>query len=288
MSRATRIPLWAEGNSGTSELDLQQSLACSDAALSLLAQELNAPTLVMREIGGSGGIDVAAFFGDSGSLLLVDCKNSKPATPARLREQRTQANRLVASTLANIRPLPSIVRLVLLAGWSEFEEDTTAGHLSGWRNAPGDWSRVPFGQRWSVLPFAVQGDSEVWCAIGRWEALMSCEWAPALARAEGAYRRHGRLHTFAGGLVLREDSTSAFTLRIPAGDYLKATGTGSDTGIVRNLLDSAYAGRLDSEDVAFLGETNEKGNVRLCFIGSSAAAWDSAVAAIESGLSGSG
>jgi len=285
MSRASRTSLWAEGNSGTSELDLQQSLACSDEALSLLAQESEPPALVMREIGGSGGIDVAAFFGKTGKLLLVDCKNSKPATPKSMRDQRVQANRLALSTLSNITPLPPVVTVVLLAGWSAFSEDRAFEHLGGWGSSrsPRDLARIPSAERWGVIPFALEGDQQQWCVIGRWDAISSCGLSE-LSRISLSHRPYGRVEPFADGLLLREDAPSLFTLRVPAATYAAATGASSASSPVRLLLDSAYAGNLDMPGVTFLGETNEKGNVRMCFAGESADAWDNLVRVIRVAL----
>lgn len=234
----------------------------------------------MREIGGSGGIDVAAFFGQSDKLLLVDCKNSKPATPQSMRNQRIQANRLVLSTLSNITPLPSLVSVVLLAGWSPHVEDSSFEHLPGWRSSDAT-SRIPSAVRWGVIPFALEGDDRPWCVIGRWTALGSQEWAAAMSRVALAHRPYGRVRQFSNGLTLREDGPSLTTLRVPAADYAAATGASSSSAHVRTLLDWAYSGRLDMPGVTFLGETNEKGNVRLCFASDGSDAWDGLVSQIE-------
>lgn len=277
MSRAMRTRVWAEGNAGSNELDLQQSLACSPEALRLLAQESSAPSLVMREIGGSGGLDVAAFFGPE-RLLLVDCKNSDPATPKGLRSQRAQANRLSLSALENITPLPSEITLVLLAGWSQYQDLPDHEHLGGWRTAASTagWSRVPAGERWSVLPFKLEGEPASRCVIGRWDALAACEWASRLARSAPKDDESTRLggHTedvgYPLGISLKHHhQSSLYSLRIPADEYRMATGPAAEHSLVRSLLDAAYRGDLEGPGIRFMGEINEKGNVHLCFEGDS-------------------
>ncbi len=272
MSQAKRIPLWAEGNEGTNEGTLQRALACSDEVLSLLAEESEKPSLVVREIGGSGNMDIAVFFGNMTRVLLLDCKNSEPANLQKLKNQRDQANRLALSTLANIRPRPQAVKMVLLAGWSRNHEEVAPGeHLPGWMVSLGEWSRVPSGELWGLVPFVLADDSQPWGVIGRWSALSSCDWPPNLRRSASNKQNrckvdHGKkVCMLRNGVNLREDSPILFTMRVPQEEYKKAARDYSGQSTVRSLLDRAYAGDLNVDGVEFLGENNEKGNVRLCF-----------------------
>lgn len=297
--------LWTEGNLGSNETDLHRSLLCrhdtsetssdgkfiqGDHLFGFLAG-VDAPSVlwVAREIGGAGGIDVAALLQSKGerSLLLIDCKNASAASRLDLVEQDVQAQRLLIATLSNLwfcEP-PKRVKLVLLSG------------LSSDPYTPLPWFSVGTGaddpiveiESWCMRPFKRDGLDYV--AFGRRSSVATSKKrnerppkgkSPSQPHAPFSLRCHmqdSRISAIRLGVAADVDKGSR-ALPVDAGKIIKRIVTkrkdprSSDelreevsqaADGLRTLRARLYEDPKAVDGYEFVGESNEKGRVRLQF-----------------------
>lgn len=261
MQHAKRTSRWAEGNGGTNETDLQRALLCNHDVLRALAGVRSdaACRWAIREVGGAGDLDVVALFDDA--FLLVDCKNSAPAMSGGLEDQQDQALRIAIAALSNITTEHALrgVHLVLLAGWRDLELPTLNGPLPGWLPAGSTTvRRVPAPTWWGLVPLALPDGSEH-LVMGPWGELGAKLPRDLATSAKTSATEPVRI-LLGRELILQlrpghMEAPLCGAIRIPA----KVWGS----AYVQQLREAAYASRLDDASWRFVGESNEKGNVRL-------------------------
>lgn len=263
--------LWGNGGNVASwygEAGLQRALANpNNRELVELIAGSTKLRAVLREVGDGGGCDLAIFHEQDHAtrLTLVDCKG---AADTKRKAQLVQAHRIVLATVPNLWTEPPLrsVRLVMLAPWRPAEPPDSARARPRWH---GD-ANIDFeAEWWGYVPFRCGEEEYVY--FGGWSELSASPELRALHQRRTAARietvqpgRNIAIH----GLLLETHRIGGVvrgTLRISAKDYASAMGTTTKakSTAAAVFIECRSAGGLRSGTWQYIGETNDKGFVRL-------------------------
>lgn len=288
--------LWTEGNSGTNEVNLQRTLAMGVGEnLRLLMSVADVPEgyeleFMLREVGdGTGGaMDIVAQFRHGGGraakrlLILVDCKNPRPATRATLLDQLVRAQLLAIPVLSNLvvgGPQAELeVRLIALVGINPGLSLGTAERVA----SPPRWSNgrarvvVPRPRIVGFLPVRARG--RTYFVHGPWPTPTTSawgdHWVKSALEANRKARTNGRKRPIArsirptwfdramgGGEGIAVSCPDAAEYHAAIRDLASARSSPA-TRLIRAMRESSASGVLPA-DWQYLGETLDKGKSRL-------------------------